>query len=158
MSKKKVWLIAILSLVFLAEQVAKVQSQGYTTVADVYYQSIAYPESFDQFLAMNRSVFDGQFFSCLTSLEQDWQPRAQQEISICNTHPNPEWRLKCLSECRFPPLLRWSATFRAAVTGTRWSDTSLGRELIWTKSQMPGPWVGAIDSSVPAFRPYFLCR
>ncbi len=141
-----------------------VQAQYYTGVLDVYYQSNAYPETFDQYVANNQSLFGSRFSSCLNSLEQVWENLAKQEEANCNIHVNPEWKAKCIQEAEFIPLVSWSATLRLVLTNQRmWSDTIRGQALISGKSRWCivlgcDSYVNMINQLTQVQRPRLLCQ
>lgn len=107
-----------------------VQAQYYTGVLEVFRQSIAYPETFDQYVASNQSLFGSRFFSCLNSLEQYWTGQARQEEEICNRHVDPEWRRRCIDQAVFIKLPAWCANLRLVLAGQgQWGTLLMGRQL-----------------------------
>jgi hypothetical protein len=136
----------------------------FTGVADVYYQSFAYPERFDQFLADNQSLLDGKFYSCLSSLEQVWKAQAAQDMNICELMKAawPGWYEKCLSEKESFKVVNWIASLRSVLTGgIKWANTLIGAFAIQAKISNPtGPdaYVQAINSNWPVLQMSFLCK
>jgi hypothetical protein len=138
------------------------QAQYYTGVLEVFYQSFAYPESFDQYVASNQSLFDSRFFSCLSALEQYWTSQARQEEQICNGHVNPEWRRRCVDEAVFIKLPAWCANLRSVLAGQeQWVNTTHGRAAIIGKNLAgAGLWIQSIHMAFQneMHRRIYLCQ
>jgi hypothetical protein len=139
-----------------------VQAQFYTRVLEVHYQTIAYPETFDQYVADNQSLFDSRFFSCLDALEQYWKDQARQEEEVCNGHLDPEWRRRCREEAIFIKLPGWAYTLRLVLAGqAQWANTVLGQAAILGKT-IAGPdlWVQSTNMAFQneMIRRIFLCQ
>jgi hypothetical protein len=139
-----------------------VQAQYYTGVLEVFYQSIAYPESFNQYIANNQSLFDSRFFSCLNALEQYWTSQARQEEQICNGHVNPEWRRKCIDEAVFIKLPAWCANLRSVLAGQgQWANTTHGGAAILGKTLAGADlWVQSVNTAFQSemHRRIYLCQ
>jgi hypothetical protein len=141
-----------------------VQAQYYTGVFDVYYQSVVYPERFDQYVANNQSLFNFQFFSCLNALEQVWLPQAQQEAATCDALLDPHFKTLCLQNMQFVPLVTWSASVRLVLTNQRtWGNTTSGQLATYAKTltcNMLGcdTFVAVMNQSLLVVRPRFLCN
>ena len=141
-----------------------VQAQHYTGVFEVYHQSIAYPETFDKYVANNQSLFGSQFSSCLNSLEQFWAKQAKQEGEICDGHVNPEFKAKCFRDAQFIPLVRWSTSLRSVLINQRmWKDTTDGQlttslKSMWCNVYGCDAYVNMINQVVQVVRPFFLCQ
>lgn len=137
------------------------QAQYYTGVLDVFYQSIAYPESFDQYVASNPSLFDSRFLSCLASLEQFCTSQARQEEQICNGHLNPEWQRRCIEEAVFIKLPAWCANLRSVLAGQQqWPNTTHGAAAIMRKSLAGADlWVQSVNKAFQSqmHRRIYLC-
>jgi hypothetical protein len=138
------------------------RAQYYTGVLEVFYQSIAYPESFDHYVASNPPLFDSRFFSCLASLEQFWTSQARQEEQICNGHLNPEWRRKCTEEAVYIKLPGWSANLRSVLAGQQqWPNTIHGEAAILGK-RLAGAdlWVQSVNAAFQneMHRRIYLCE
>jgi len=139
-----------------------VQAQYYTGVLEVFYQSFAYPERFDQYLANNQSLFDSRFFSCLNALEQYWTGQARQEEQVCNGHVNPEWRKRCIDEAVFIKLPAWCMNLRSVLAGqAQWANTTHGAAAIFGK-RLAGAnlWVQSINTAFQSemHRRIYLCQ
>jgi hypothetical protein len=139
-----------------------VQAQYYTGVLEAFYQSFAYPERFDQYVANSHSLFDSRFFSCLNALEQYWTVQARQEEEICNRHVDPEWRRRCINEAVFIKLPSWCANVRLVLAGqAQWANTTHGAAAILGK-RMAGPdlWVQSINTALQneMVRRIYLCQ
>ena len=139
-----------------------VQAQYYTGVLEVFYQPIAYPERFDQYVANNQSLFDSRFFSCLNALEQYWTGQARQEEQICNGHVNPEWRRRCVDEAVFIKLPAWCINLRSVLAGQgQWAKTTHGAAAILGK-RLAGAdlWVQSVNGAFQSemHRRIYLCQ
>jgi hypothetical protein len=158
---KRVICIAF-GIIFLLGLPFSAQAQYYTGVLEVFYQSIAYPETFDQYVASNQSLFDSRFFSCLSALEQYWAGQARQEEQICNGHVNPEWRRKCTDEAVFIKLPAWCANLRSVLAGqVQWANTTHGGAAILGKSLAgAGLWVQSVNTAFQneIHRRIYLCQ
>jgi hypothetical protein len=151
-----------LGIVLLVSFPLSVQGQYYTGVLEVFYQSIAYPERFDQYVVNNQSLFDPRFFSCLSALEQYWTGQARQEEQICNGHVNPEWRQRCIDEAVFIKLPAWCANLRSVLAGqVQWVNTTHGAAAILGK-RLAGAdlWVQSVNGAFQSemHRRIYLCQ
>lgn len=161
MSNFKISFWIIMALLFLP--LNGFTQQHYTIVYDLYYQLILSPETGDQFIAINASHFNSQFYSCLSSVRQRALNEARQHNVICNQHADPHWRAQCESNNEGAKFYRWTDEIEPVCRGSNlWSNTPTGQAAIITKrnldSMNPGQWERIIRSTAPSIRLALICN
>jgi len=158
MKKKLVWGVIVLLLVLNS---GPIFAQQYTGVLDVYYQSVVYPEYFDQYVMNNKIIFDKNFFTCLSSLENYWNMSAAENQKICSSLPGNMY-YKCMQDNHPAALILWAGSIRAVLLGQiLWVNTMQGSAAIIGKRALenmnPGQYKNIVDQMLPILRLYLLC-
>lgn len=161
MNNKIIYAVLFTFFLFIAEQ--GITQTGNSIVYDLYYNLILYPETGDQFVQINHAVFDGNFYSCLAQVQQRAMQAGQQETNRCNGIIDPGRRRACHNNNEAAKIYTWTREIRPCCQGNGlWSQTTIGAAAIVGKraleSMYPGAWEQTIRTTLPAWRPLFLCQ
>jgi len=137
--------------------------QGYSIVYDLYYNLMLYPENGDNTISRNQTIFDGQFYSCLSAVQQRAQRAAQQHTAQCNMINDLSRRAKCEQGNEGAKLWTWTRRVRSACQGQiLWSQTDIGQVAIIGKnaleSMTPGQYENIVKTTVPQWRSFLMCQ
>lgn len=158
---KKCLLLMVVAFFCVLVGVHGQAQQGYTTVYDLYYQTTLNPETGDQLIQQNRSVFDQQFYACLSQVQQRAAQASHQHQIYCdNTFVDPISNQRCHDENEGAKILEWAETMRAVTRGqVIWSQTTLGHVTIVSKQNMnPNQWAQLVNQFAPRLMPMMVCQ
>lgn len=158
-------LIAVLSNAIFGYAYAQAQ---YHTVYDLFFELTKYPETGDQLITKNQTLFDQQFYSCVNKLIQEYQRRANDRYDFCETLDG-ENRRQCHLNNEPMKMHNWLVSIVPVTRGQAlWSQTIIGQESIWGKKywettlvpQTPGltDWVSQVETVLPVQRPSLSCE
>ena len=121
-----------------------------TSVTPVFYAAMEYPESFDQYVVNNQSVFDENFFQCLDQKLIETQKVIDRETKECDElYGGTDLWVGCYNENVIGPenLLNILHTIKRATKGeVVWSETNTGLSIIVMKSSDPETWQQLIEA------------
>lgn len=161
MSNFKIFTIIITILLFIPNN--GFTQQPYTIIYDLYYRLMISPETGNQLIATNATLFNSRFYSCLASVRQRAFDEARQHTAVCNQHSDPRWRAQCETTNEGAKLYRWTNEIELVCRGSDlWANTLTGQATIIGKraldSTSPGQWEQIINSVLPLRQFAFLCN
>lgn len=137
--------------------------QAYTVVYDLWYNTSLYPETGDDLIQNNQTIFNERFHSCLNRVQERAEQASQQHIAYCNQLANPQAQAQCIQNDEAGKIWTWARTMRSVTRGeVRWSNTMLGQANIFAKTSLeqlnPGLHEQIIRSAAPGMRQMFICQ
>lgn len=142
----------------------KVNAQDVSTILfNVYVQSALYPESFDDYVEENQSLFNQTFLTCLTRLYNFYAQRAIEHADYCRGLPDPRMRSECMGRSDAATVGMWCISLAATLDGTPWLRTFSGDQA-YTAKQIgdallgPGGYVSLNGPLLQRLRPIFQCE
>jgi hypothetical protein len=138
---------------------AQAQSQPvYTVVYDLYYKLTVYPKRGDQLIQNNLTIFDQQFYSCLSQVESKLSQASANHLAYCATLPHPQ-QWNCEKQDEAGKFLFWTKTVRAVIQGQfAWSQTTIGQAAILSKQQLGAQnYESLVAGTIPKYRPWLVC-
>jgi hypothetical protein len=106
-------------------------SDPHTALFDAYKTSAVRPGELDSFIQANRSVFDSQFFSCLSAIRAKAPTLARTHDEQCNVHVDPAARINCLQLNAWRDMDRHLSDLERTIRsngGIRWLQTPSGQQ------------------------------
>jgi len=134
-------------------------------VHDLYFESIAYPENFDDSFALLEASGDRRIQSCLVALRDTSFQLARAAIDQCRRahggNPQREW--KCLKSDPNASMYFWAKGLVQLISGeiTSWRNTFTGGNMLTAKTlaeqMQQGSWVQMIQMGMPMIRRTISC-
>lgn len=137
------------------------------SVADTYFRSMAYPETFTDFAHQNRARFGTAFHRCLDSVFRRSYPAAEAHMKRCNQIPGygKDYE-ECINSNDLATVVLWTSDVRQVTReGRRWEETQTGNNFLMAKQMgtlldpgFPEIWVQTTELSTQMLAPVLSCE